>query len=80
MGTIIYDRGCEQQSDMCCCKCVYRKKDFNHPEITKRSITTQRGWACANPELGGIISDWPEHSGGCECHTTLKDIKQSRTS
>lgn len=55
------------QGGQCCCTCAHHLKDFSHPETDGKPITNQRGWICANPEVGGLRSGWGEH-GLCECH------------
>lgn len=49
----------------CCCTCRYRLNDYSHPHTDGKRVTHQRGYVCANPEMGGVFSGWPEH-GTCE--------------
>lgn len=60
----------------CCCTCAYHTKDYGHPSTNGMSISEQRGWICTPPMIHGSFSNWPEHSAGCEMHTTNQKLEE----
>lgn len=70
----------------CCCNCVYHRPVHFHcgheplpdPKLHegKCACNVQKGWACASPEMDVVYDNWPEHSCGCECHTTQEEAEK----
>lgn len=75
----------------CCCTCIYLKAVHFHcctnPKPTdeqKKSAGiegkcvcgVQKGWACVYPEDRVVYDNWPQHSVGCECHTTIEQFNE----
>ena len=71
----------------CCCQCKYRIVDhYRHTPENHRNVLCfkPKGWICCPPlDLngngdGGAISDWEEHSCGCEMFNDKrrKELKQ----
>jgi hypothetical protein len=55
----------------CCCKCIYRVEDFYYENLI------HRGWICVQPgKPPHAISDWYEHSAGCEEYTTKEEAER----
>lgn len=69
----------------CCCTCVYRLPVHHHcctsPKPDPKThegrcvCGVQKGWACVAPEFGRVYDNWPEHSCGCEMHTTRESLQ-----
>ena len=72
----------------CCCTCIYRMPVHYHcctePKptdeqkraagIERRCVCgVQKGWACVAFEFERVYDNWPEHSCGCELHTTCEE-------
>lgn len=81
------ENACSLTSDVrqCCCRCKYHLADYEHCgtnplllyQLEKKFGSVcicgiQKGWVCANPAIGIVHSNWPEHSVGCECYTEVK--------
>ena len=66
----------------CCCTCVFHIRDHYvcTPENHAKGICySPKGWICVPPEGGPAISDWPQHSCGCELHTSKLLIIEAET-
>ena len=58
----------------CCCKCIYHIPDYKHCGIDGREsgcVCDQiKGWICMPGETNRAVSNWYEHSCGCEMYLT----------